>query len=72
MTVVALFQGVFLLVFGVIAALYPYKVAKHSEKWDAFGSKTARWAVEPAEWKVKVTRIGGVVMIVLGTYFVLV
>jgi hypothetical protein len=49
--------GLFLLVFGLPAALFPYPVARFSERIDAIGSRRSRTRVEPTGWKVLLTRL---------------
>jgi cytochrome c-type biogenesis protein CcmH/NrfG len=52
---------------GVMAAV-PYPVARFSERLDAVGSTTQWTRVEPAGWKVLVTRVAGVIIVVMGLY----
>lgn len=52
----------FLVVFALVglhAAIWPYKVARSSERFDAIGSKRSRSEVEPADWNVTFTRYIG-------------
>lgn len=60
-------MAVFLLVFGLPAAIWPYGVARFEERIDAIGSKRSWSEVEPADWKVGLTRIMGIVMAIGGT-----
>lgn len=55
--------GVLLVLLGLPAALLPYPIARFSERTDAIGSKTSWVEVEPADWKVTFTRVGGVVFV---------
>ncbi|MCY4731859.1 hypothetical protein KY092_14965 [Natronomonas gomsonensis] len=49
--------------FGLPSAVWPYRMARFEEQLDAIGSKR-RWSeVEPADWKVMLTRYGGIVMV---------
>jgi hypothetical protein len=50
---------------GPAMALWPYRLARFSEVLDAIGRKPAG-RVEPAEWKVLLTRAFGVALSVLG------
>jgi len=50
----------FMLLFGLPQAIWPYKLARFSEQIDAIGSKTSWDEVEPAEWKVYLTRLIGI------------
>ncbi len=66
-----LILGVIVLGFGIRAVIWPYKVAKISERWDAIGSKRRRSEIEPKEWKVKFTRLWGGVSIGVGVLLLL-
>jgi hypothetical protein len=55
-----------LLVFGLPGAIWPYKVARFEEQLDAIGSKRSWSEVEPAGWKVVLTRVIGVGMAGVG------
>lgn len=48
-----------LLVFGLPAAVWPYRIARFGEQIDAIGSKREKSEVEPAGWNVMLTRIVG-------------
>ena len=63
--------GVILLVFGLPGALWPYKIAKFEEQVDSIGSKRDSFDVGPADWKVLITRVLGVLMTVVGVLGVL-
>ena len=52
--------------FGLLNAARPYKMARFEEQMDSIGSKRSMAAVEPAEWKVALTRIVGVGMVLVG------
>ncbi|WP_135820153.1 hypothetical protein [Halostella litorea] len=56
----------FLLVFGIPGAIWPYKLARFEEQLDSIGSKRSWDKVEPADWKVSLTRIVGVGMALFG------
>jgi hypothetical protein len=59
--------GVFLIIVGGVNVKFARGMARFSEQLDAIGSKR-RWSeVEPAEWKVVLTRISGVVLLVIGS-----
>lgn len=47
-------------------AAWPYRLARFGERLDAIGSKRSWSEVEPAGWKVLVTRIAGVGIILIG------
>lgn len=57
-----------LLVFGILNAIWPYKLARFEEQLDSIGSKRSWSEVEPAEWKVVLTRLVGVAMAVVGAF----
>lgn len=49
-----------LLLVGAAAAIWPRQLSLWQERWDSIGS-TQNWSdVEPAEWRVTLTRAGGV------------
>jgi len=58
--------GTLLVGFGLLSAVWPYRVARFEEQLDAIGSKRSWDEVEPAEWKVKLTRGFGVVVALFG------
>ena len=59
------------LAFGVPNALWPYPIARFGERLDSIGSKR-RWDdVEPADWKVTLTRGLGVLMAAGGVVLLL-
>jgi hypothetical protein len=58
--------GGFLLLVGLVGAFRPYAVARFEEAIDAIGSKRRSSAVEPAEWKVTLTRVTGVGVTLFG------
>lgn len=60
-----------LIVFGIPLAVWPYRVALFGEQTDSIGSKRSWSEVEPTESKVKLTRILGVVMTVVGVVLLL-
>ena len=51
--------------FGVPMALWPYRMARFEEILDSIGRKPAG-RVEPADWKVTLTRVMGVALAVAG------
>lgn len=51
---------------GALGVKYAYHIARFSEQIDSIGSKTAWDAVEPAGWKVGMTRVASAFVIVLG------
>lgn len=53
------------LLFGPPLAMWPYKMSRWSEILDAIGRKPAG-RVEPAEWKVLLTRVFGIGLAVAG------
>jgi hypothetical protein len=55
-----------LLLVGAAAAVWPYELALWQERWDSIGSKRDYGDVEPAEWRVAVTRAGGVLAVLGG------
>ncbi len=60
-------MALFLVLFGLPGAFFPYRVAQLEERLDAIGSKRAWSEVEPAEWKVLLTRVVAVGMLLVGT-----
>ena len=60
-----------LLVAGVPCALWPYRMARLGEQFDAVGSKTPQSEVEPAGWNVMLTRVVGVAMTLTGLMMLL-
>jgi len=58
--------GTLLVAFGLLGAVWPYKVARLEEQIDAIGSKRSASEVEPAEWKVTLTRGAGVAIALFG------
>ena len=58
--------GILLVGFGLLNAVWPYRVARFEEQLDAIGSKRSWDEVEPAEWKVTLTRGIGVVFALFG------
>lgn len=55
-----------LLLFGLPGAVWPYEMARFEERIDSIGSKRAWSEVEPADWKVALTRVVGVGMVLVG------
>jgi hypothetical protein len=49
-----------LLLVGAAAAVWPRQRSLWQERWDSVGSKRDWSDVEPAEWRVTLTRVGGV------------
>ena len=64
--------GVLLLITGVPAAIWPYKFARVNEQIDAIGSKRPAYAVEPADWNVRLTRIVGIVLVIAGAWLLII
>jgi len=61
-----LILGFLVLAWGVAMAVWPYRVARFEEQIDSIGSKR-RWSeVEPAGWKVLLTRVIGVGVALFG------
>lgn len=58
--------GLLLVLLGVPAAVWPYRIAKFQEAVDAIGSKRRSSEVEPADWNVGLTRIFGIGMTLFG------
>ena len=58
--------GALIVAFGLVNVVWPYKVARFEEQLDAIGSKRSWDEVEPAEWKVTLTRGIGVVIALFG------
>nr|WP_317175813.1 hypothetical protein [Halovivax sp. KZCA124] len=60
--------GIVGLIFGPPAAIWPYKISRWEEIWDAIGRKPSG-RVEPADWKVDLTRVMGVGFSLVGVSF---
>lgn len=58
--------GALIIAFGLVGAVWPYEVARFEEQIDAIGSKRSASEVEPADWKVYLTRIFGAGFVLLG------
>ena len=58
--------GTLLVGVGLLGAVWPQRVARFEEQLDAIGSKRSAGEVEPAEWKVTLTRGAGVVLALFG------
>lgn len=64
--------GLLLLVAGLPHALWPYKLAKLGEGVDAIGSRRSSLTVEPADWKVRLYRVLGILFSVVGVVILIV
>lgn len=62
--------GAFMLVAGGLGVVYPYKIAWFSEVIDAIGSTTSLDSVEPAGWKVSLTRITSSILALVGLWWI--
>jgi len=62
--------GAFFVLSGVLMLSKPYTIAKIHEMFDAIGSRRSS-SVEPANWTVSLTKLGGVVGIVVGLFFLI-
>ncbi|PSQ15200.1 hypothetical protein BRD02_07095 [Halobacteriales archaeon QS_8_69_73] len=60
-----------LVLLGIPGAVFPYRMARFEERMDSIGSKRAWSEVEPAEWKVLLTRVVGVGMSFVGVIILL-
>ncbi|MFC6731413.1 MULTISPECIES: hypothetical protein [unclassified Haladaptatus] len=58
--------GLVLIAFGLPAAIWPYRISRLQERLDAVGSTTPWDEVEPADWRVALTRIVGVSLCLVG------
>jgi ABC-type phosphate transport system auxiliary subunit len=58
--------GTLLVAVGLLNAVWPSQVARFEEQLDAIGSKRSAGEVEPAEWKVLLTRAVGVLFVLFG------
>lgn len=58
--------GTLVIAIGLAGALWPYKLAGFEEQMDSIGSKRSWSSVEPADWKVAVTRAMGVAVALFG------
>ena len=63
--------GFIFVLIGGVSAIWPYRLAKFGEILDAIGSKRSLGEVEPADWNVGLTRIVGIVMVIVGAGVVL-
>lgn len=57
-----LLAGVFLFVLGLPALTWPYELAKFEEQLDAIGSSRRMEEVEPAGWRVSLTKLAGIAL----------
>jgi hypothetical protein len=62
--------GLFLLLFGLSAALFPSPVARFAERIDAIGSKRFWIRVEPTGWTV-LARLVGIGSVLAGSLVIL-
>jgi hypothetical protein len=53
-------------IFGLPGAIWPYKIARFEEQLDGIGSRRSWSEIEPADWKVGLTRVIGVGMTIIG------
>lgn len=58
--------GIVLVVYGVLALIWPYRVARFHQRWRAIGSTRSLSDVEPASWYMTLTRVIGLVVIAFG------
>ncbi|WP_229110596.1 hypothetical protein [Halapricum desulfuricans] len=65
-----IFFGLILAGWGVIEFRYARPLARFEEQLDAIGSTTPVSEVEPAEWKVALTKLVGVVFALVGLYLI--
>ena len=56
--------------FGALNVRFAYGFARFGEQLDAIGSKRRASEVEPAEWKVGLTKVTGVVLALIGVYLI--
>jgi len=52
-----------LLLVGAVMVVWPYELSLWQERWDSIGSQRDYGEVEPADWRVTLTRAGGVLAI---------
>jgi len=64
--------AVMCIVIGIPAAIWPYRTARFAERWDAIGSRRQWSAVEPADWRVTVQRVLGIVATGFGVAYLVV
>jgi len=60
-----------MILFGLPAGFWSYKVAKLEEQIDSIGSKRSWDYVEPADWKVILTKILGIMFIIFGVLLII-
>lgn len=65
----AVFLGGLFVLLGIVGFRYAYGLTRLSEQLDAIGSTTSSSDVEPAGWNVALTRIGSVVIGLIGLFF---
>lgn len=58
---------IIMVIVGLPGAIWPYKLSRFGEQIDAIGSKRSWSEVEPADWKVGLTRFSGIGMVIVGT-----
>lgn len=59
-------MGIFLLIAGIIFAIWPYSIAKFGEELKAMGTEQSAYSVEPTDLNVWITRIVGVASAIIG------
>ena len=62
--------GLVSITIGILASLYPYKIARLEERLDGIGSKRSWSEIEPAEWKVFLNRLTGLVVVAVGVFLI--
>lgn len=67
-TTFLLLTGVGFTIYGLYALLDPQTVARVSEQVDAVGSKTPFSSVEPASWKVSLTKAHSLLILLIGLF----
>lgn len=58
--------GILLLAVGSVHAVWPLKMARRSERYAKFGAEPSAYGRGPDDRRVRLTRIAGVGLVVLG------
>ena len=58
--------GVILVLVGLPGVIWPYRAARLDEVLDAIGSKRSMSEVEPAGWRVMLTRVASILFVLFG------
>lgn len=63
--------GGFLILIGLPQVIWSYKIARFGEQIDSIGSRRSWDSVEPTWWRVGLTKLVGIGMIIIGVILVI-